>query len=386
MAPAAIVVLVVVISGVALVLDKLWLDAASVELQTAAESAALASGGELATDDLLKPDFDQTALLERARHKGKSIANTNKIAGNPVSLDDSEEGDIRFGKIVVQGDSGREVFVETQRRPTSVVVRAEHSRSRNNPVALFFQGLTGQPGGDVTALAEASIDNRIVGLQPLDSVPVPALPLAILKSCEDQSRIDTWDAAITNRRGADRFCFHEDTGEITSGPDGIPEITLRTAGRDEDVDESNMFLFAAKHTATHEDIVRQLRSGWTEDDLPAGTDGLRLDRRHHKFLTLNGAGGSLPNELADLVGQCRIVFLYDEFQQDQYSREGRIRCVRAVAGRILDVRLHSNEACEIVFQPGVLTTRTALLAAETLVQGSWDRLANPYIYKLRLTH
>jgi hypothetical protein len=386
MAPAAIIVLVVVISGVALVLDKLWLDAAAVELQTAAESAALASGGELVTDDLLRPNFNQSELLERARKKGTSIAWKNKLAGRPIEIDDSEDGDIRFGKLVVQEDTGREVFVETNQRPTSVVVRAEHSRSRNNPVALFFQGLTGQPAGDVTALAEASIDNRIVGLQPLDSVPIPALPLAILKSCQDDRRLDTWDAAIVNRQGADRFRYHEDTGEITSGADGIPEITLRTAGRDEDVDKSNMFLFAAKHTATHDDIIRHIRSGWTEDDLPNGIDGLRLDRGHDDHVTLNGVGGSLSNELADLAGQCRIVFLYDEFQPVEHSREGTVRCIRAVAGRILDVRLHSNEACEIIFQPGVLTTRTALLAAETVVSGSWDRLANPYIYKLRLTH
>lgn len=386
MAPAAIMALVVVISGVALVLDSLWLDAASVELQTAAESAALASAGELATDDILKEQFDQERILDRARGKAKYIASTNRIAGAPVQLDNSSEGDIRFGRVVVQDATGQEIFVETGHRPTSVVVRAEHSRTRNNPVALFLNGLTGEVGGDVAALAEASIDNRIVGFQPLNGVPIPALPLAILKADLKKRGLQSWNEAIFDRQGSDRFCYHEDSGEISSGPDGIPEITLHSAGRRDDVENSNVFLFAAKRTATRDDISRHIRSGWTDEDLPDGVDGLRTDRRHHSFLTLNGVGGSLSTELAGVIGQCRVVFLYEEFQPDDRSREGQIRCVEAVAGRILSIRLRDSEACEIIFQPGVLTTRTALLASETLVQGSWDRLANTYIYKLRLTH
>lgn len=383
MAPAAIMALVVVISGVALVLDSIWLDAASIELQTAAESAALASCGTLATDDLLKPEFDPQEIIDRARRTGADIASTNRIAGQRVQINDSE--DMRFGRIVID-DHGREVFVETGHRPTSVVVRAEHSRSRNNPVALFLYGLNRQSAGDVRTLAEASIDNRIVGLQPLDGVPIPALPLAILKSASEKCRLETWDTAITSRQGADRFGYDEETGEIFRGADGIPEITLRTAGRDENIENSNMFLFASLPDVTREDVSRQIRNGWGDDDLPGGSDGIRLHHRHHEFLTLNGVEGSLSRELASVIGECRIVFLYNEFQTDGRSRAGRIRCVSAVAGRILSIRLHDNEACEIILQPGVLTTRTAQLASETLVQGSWDRLANPYIYKLRLTH
>ncbi|MFP6765498.1 MAG: hypothetical protein VB858_17855, partial [Planctomycetaceae bacterium] len=235
MAPAAIMALVVVIAGVALVLDQLWLDAASVELQTAAESAALAAGGELATDDLLKLNFSRENILQRARQKATEIAATNQIAGRPVQLDDSIAGDIRFGRVVVQSSSGREVFVETDFQPTSVATRAEHSRSQNNPVALFLNGLTGKTGGDVTAIAEASLDNRLIGLQPLDGVPIPALPLAILKSDLDGRNLETWDSAIVNRQGHDQFSYHEDTGEISSEPDGIPEIRLWSAGRNEDV-------------------------------------------------------------------------------------------------------------------------------------------------------
>jgi len=386
MAPAALMALVVVISGVSLVLDQLWLDAASIELQTAAESAALAAGGELATDDLLRLEYSQEKILQRARRKATQIAATNRIAGTPVQLDSSAGGDIRFGQTVVQSSTGREVFVETDYQPATVVTRAEHSRSGNNPVALFLHGLTGTTGGDVTAIAEASIDNRLVGVQPLNGVPIPALPLAILKSNIDGRSLETWDSAIVKRQGSDRFSYHEDTGDISSGPDGIPEIRLWSAGRNEDIENSSVFLFAVRHDAIREDIVRHIHSGWTDSDLPDGIQQLRFDQSPAEYLTLGSIGGSLGSGLGDIAGQCRIVFLYDSFQAGAHSREGRIRCVRAVAGRILSIQLFSNGAREIIFQPGVLTTRTALLADETHFSGPWDSLANPYIYKLRLTY
>ncbi len=130
--PALLMGFVVVLCGVALVLNELWLESAQTELQTAAESAALASGGCLASDELLKeePDFD--ALLDQAREKGSRIAGTNRIAGQPVEIDSTAGSDIRFGHLVAQERSGRTVFVETSREPKSVVVRAECRRRRGH--------------------------------------------------------------------------------------------------------------------------------------------------------------------------------------------------------------------------------------------------------------
>jgi hypothetical protein len=42
-----------------------------------------------------------------------------------------------------------------------------HSRSRNNPFATFLNSVSNNEGADVSALSEASIDNRVVGFRPL---------------------------------------------------------------------------------------------------------------------------------------------------------------------------------------------------------------------------
>jgi hypothetical protein len=362
------------------------LDAAQTELVTAAESAALACGRILASDERLKEETDFRKLADRARHQAVDIARSNKIAGEPVEIDADPEGDVRFGRIVRRDSTGEDVFLETLENPVSVVVRAEHSRSRSNPVAMFFNGFTGVEGANVAALAEASIDNHIAGFRPLSGVPVPALPLAILKADLSGDGIESWQAMIEERQGADLFHYDEATHVITQEPDGIPEITLHSAGFESDPARANTHLFVIDDQATQKAVEGHIKSGWYERDLPPARQLLRFDRQPHELLTLDGIRGQFPRHLEQIVGECRLLFLFDEYEPLSDSAAGRIRCVQPVAGRILKVTTHEDGSADIVVQPGVMTTRTAVLARETVTQGPPERLANRYVYKLQLTH
>ena len=70
----AMMSLLVIVGGVALALDRLWLDNAKTELEIAVEAAALRSGQLLASDDLLRPDADIESRLQHARHEAGRIA------------------------------------------------------------------------------------------------------------------------------------------------------------------------------------------------------------------------------------------------------------------------------------------------------------------------
>ena len=83
--------------------------------------------------------------------------------------------------------------------------------------------------------------------------------------------------------------------------------------------------------------------------------------------------------LADIIGSCRICFVYSGDASD-----GSVECVGLVAGRVLDIQWQAG-GIEVVFQPGVLTTRTALLLDESAPDDGDPRFGNPYIYKLRLS-
>jgi hypothetical protein len=92
--PGLVVALVVTLCAVALVLDRLWLDAATAELRTASDAAAMAAAGELIHDDLLKETYDSTERIEAARQRAKDVAGQNLVAGEPVELDASPDGDV----------------------------------------------------------------------------------------------------------------------------------------------------------------------------------------------------------------------------------------------------------------------------------------------------
>lgn len=382
MAPAMMVALVVVISITALTLDRIWLQAAQTELMTAAEVAALGACRHLASDDLLRPDADDASRVSRARAAAVEIASGSQIAGQAVQLDGSDDGDIRFGRLLKQERTGRVVFVETPHSPTSVVVRAIHSRSRNNPVATFFHGLTGEDGADVASQAEATLDNQIPGFQPLDGAPIPILPIAILHSAPDGSRAESWKDCIEERSGRDDFAFNEETGEVTRGSDGIPEITLRLPGHDFAPDEINACVIVPQSRTTIPDLTRQFATGWNRDDLPEDDAQLRLDTGTRDFDTVTDVPGVITSELHGLVGQCRIVMLYKGDEGGDIKK--RVSCQRFVAGRVMAILSRSGD-CDIVFQPGVMTTRSAILADEADTEVPPEQLANAYIYKLRIT-
>lgn len=397
MALAAMMSLLVIVGGVALALDRLWLDNAKTELEAAVEAAALRGGQVLASDDLLRLDVDSEARLERVRQEAGKIAAENRIAGKPVELDLAPEGDVRVGRLVYRERSGEDVFIETTERPTSVVVRGLHSRSRNNPVATLLNGATGNEGADVSALSEATIDDRIVGFQPLDGVPIPALPLAILRAVREGDARESWQIQIEERQGADLYGYDEQTGEVTEGADGIPEIRLRSAARRGDPEKANVHLFDVNGSSTVEELTQQMQVGWGDADLPGQLKELRFDEGLQDFETINGIHGASPRVLKELIGQCRIIFLYDNFLATGRSGAGRIAVSKAVAGRVLSVRLLEDDGCELIVQPGVMTTRTAILADEMgglkndrRNKRDWnkdsEKLANRYIYKLQITN
>jgi len=397
MALAAMMSLLVIIGGVAVALDRLWLDNAQTELEAAVEAAALRGGQFLASDDLLRLEFDIETRLELARNEAGSIADQNLIAGEPVELNAAPDGDIRFGRLVRRERTGADVFLETSDRPTSVVVRGTHSRSRNNPVAMFLNSVSGSDGADVSAMSEASIDNRVLSLRPLAGVPVPVLPIAILRDGGEDRTGESWESQIENREGADNYGFDEQTGEITKGPDGIPEIRVRSAVRRGNPEEANVHLFVVSDSATIEQLVSHVSNGWSEQDMPSQLAELRLDQEAHEFKTVNGINGPTPEAIEQLLGECRILFLYDEFIPRGRSGAGHVQITRAVAGRVLSIKELGDDSSELVIQPGVMTTRTAQLASEfsgatgsrTQKRGneeSREKLANRYIYKLQITN
>lgn len=372
----------------ALVFDRLWLDAAQVELQTAAEAAALAGAGQLATDARLNPKT--VDLTTPAREAAIAIGQKNFSVGTPVDLQSGEQGDVQIGTIEMSPETGESVFVAETDRPTTCVVRAARLRSRGNPVALLIRTATGRSSGDAQAFAEASVDNRIIGVQPNDNSPVPALPLAILHTHVDPRRHDTWQRQIDMRFGPDRYSYDAATGSVIAGSDGIPEIILHTASPHADKDDAakvNLLTIDIGNGLIESRVASQVKTGWTVRDLKNFGEEFRTDQGPQTLDSDASLVGPVHDELQQLVGQSRICGLYTNHQTTSRTL-GHAAVGDLVGIRLLAIEDAGGQQLHITVQPAVIATRTALLSTHDAAWMSGDRTekTNPYIYKLFLSH
>lgn len=368
----------------ALVLDKLWLDAARGELQTAAEAAALAAAGRLADDERINLTAEPQILTSAARELAADVASHNRCAGRPVLLNAEPGGHLQFGSYVLNADNGLNEFVETESLPTSVRCRIVQSRELGNPVARLFSGLSGQSGGDAIGMAEASLTNLVVGVRPFEGGPVPALPLAIWELDPTNERTDTWVAQIEAGAGGDDWTFNSETKRVEPGSDGLPEMVLAPMPPGGKSSDANFQILNVGNGLDEEQIVLQVQTGWTIGDLADFAGELRFDGNPPTIECSAQVYDPTLEALLHAIGQKRIVPLY-ELHQGSGGDIGEVTLSRLVAVRVLAVDASSGVP-QITVQPTVVATRTALLSNETLTPEDAAELGNSYVYKISLTN
>ncbi|MEX0727047.1 MAG: hypothetical protein WD065_12295, partial [Planctomycetaceae bacterium] len=368
--PLVAIAILVVGGGIALVLDRLWLASAKSEILTVAEGAALAACRSLIDEELLKyPNLRQNEndwqqqRIDVARQTAGDVAAQNTVAGNNVSLDLSETGDVRFGRLTRQPETDQVLFLETNNRPTSVVVSAYRSRSRNNPVALLFQELTDEFAGDVAARAEATWGNCIVGLRPHQNLPAPVLPIAVLENDSTGTQLETWMHQIEQFHGNDRYRFDSATGAVTEGFDGIPEIVLQWSSESTSTSIPNHCFIELGPVGERNVSLRQLKTGWRPVDLQSMSGEIRLSPNTIDLWGRERLTQAECRVLKEMIGECRIVCLCKTpVSSVQSQRRLRLTLTRFVGARIMAVDVVPQQKVQIVLQPAVVITRTALPA------------------------
>jgi len=375
--PVVAIALVLAMAGLALILDRLWLEAAQLELTTAAEAVALATARQVASDDLLRQDITDSERLGAARQTAQEISSANRIAGEPPVFD-SEGDDLQFGNYIT--DEAGTTFEPDNAQPSITRVTLHRSRARNNPVALFIGELTGVPFGDVVRQADACVDNQISAVRPVGDAPVPALPLAIWKVDPTGERRDTWQVQIDQRRGKDDYAYDTESHAVIRGSDGIPEITVISLARNGRPETCNLQLVDVGTNFDEEKLRQQIQSGWTAENLESFGGQFSAAGG----ITLNSTAqllNSERDELEQILGQPRICLLFSQSTPGTEVPFTVTKCVELIAVRVMSVTDQPDGACAIVLQPTVLATRSAVTGA-----GSTTQLANKYIYNLQLTN
>lgn len=381
------VALLVAMCGLALILDRLWLEATRLELQTAAEAAVLAGARELASDQRLLPNASEEQLSDAATQSAVFASIANRAAGQPVEI---TEGDITFSShlnTVESATSSVDVDPSNQ-LPDLIRVEAHRTRFRGNPVALFISQLTRQPYGDAVSIAAARIDDRVIGVRPISGSTIPALPLAIWQADPSGQRGDTWQVAIEQRKGRDEYGYDEAEHAVTSGSDGIPELTLTSARRNGPVHVANLQLLDIGTKFDEQQLGQQIRAGWTSEQLSNWGGEFRLSAlpKSTESVTVSGLPylESADRDALDaIVGMSRIALLYNSASATEGQTSQQVQCTRMVAIRVLRVIDQPDGSCQLIVQPTVLATRTALVDPSLTTDSQTD--TDTYLYRLELT-
>ncbi|TWT59549.1 hypothetical protein [Rubinisphaera italica] len=359
--PAIAFSLLVVAAASALVMNKLWIDAAEIELQNVAEATALAAAGDYLGDELLKPGFDADAAVEQAKQRAAQVAASNLVGGQPVSLTiTGDDTDIVFGRRVDNGIDPETVFLLTNKNPSVVEVRASRSRDLGNPINLFYPGVTKRAYADATMIVEVTFDNHIDHFVAAPARPIPALPLAILANDPLGKRTDTWANMIEAAHGADDYAYNEVTHEVVKQSDGIPEITLRSVPLKSDPLKGNVQLLDFNNELNDQKIIQQINNGLTQLDMKPWNNRLQAQEE----MQITGLGNiTTPIQFAmeSQIGQQRLCLLYNQATAIDVPGWTSLSCEGVVAIRILKVIPESGESATVIVQPTVLTTKSAVL-------------------------
>jgi len=306
--------MVVVLAVVAFAVDLGYMIVVRIQLQNAADAAAMAGTSKLLDQSRLTVSPDQSTTMANARAEAQRFSYANfgggialTLAGNPSN---DPNGDIVCGYL--SDPTNQNQALDYTQFPNSVRVRVRRDDVTNGSLSLFFARVMGIDHESLSATATATYWDRISGF----SIHTPGhstcllLPFAL--------DVNTWNDVLAGN-GPDNFSRNTTTGAVTAGSDNIHECKLYPlsnggGGGSNSLPPGNfgtVDIGAANNSTA--DIARQILYGPNASDLSHFPNGVvQLDSITHT-LTLNGDTGvsaGVKDELASIVGQPRIIPLY----------------------------------------------------------------------------
>ena len=372
-------ILVIVFAFVAFAIDTGRIVVTRANMQKGTDAVALAATQELATHwdrqmpwaednfyDFTNPDLDGSVTAAK-------IVAGQVAAANGVHID--VNSDIQFGRLAANNagvmtttwDVGPYNVVRVSARRDQTDVSLPDGRFR-----LSFGWAVGVSSVELTTFATAAFDDGIRGFSaPGEGESSPLLPFALAATA--------WQDMLSGG-GSDDWTYDENTGNITAGGDGIPEIRMfggddennnnnnnnnNNGGNDAQVAPGNFGILDIGAANNGEpDVARQIEQGPSADDfsyhndeLAVGSDGLPLP--------LNGTTGlkaSMQSSLEDVMGQNRVVPLYNPVTGNGANAQFNI--IGFVGVRILSFELTGGDK-HILIQPAPIIDTTVITGSTT---------------------
>ena len=351
----------------AISVDVAYLYNAQAELQSVADASALAGAIELLDEERMLGETEMNDIFISVRQQTSYIANLNRVTRHSISMDmntsNSAGGDLLIGRLNnFENKSEMMTFVDPEQFNTvTVVVRRDGTL--NGPIGLWFARIFGFQSASIVAQATAGFDGSVVGFRKTPGSPNPGLlPLAIHE--------DYWDAVVDAMPGGnadygDNFTFDPETGLVSAGSDGFPEINIYPGSGTGQLPPGNYgTVDIGSHNNSTADISRQIREGLNDDDLDYYNGEFTLANGPVSLNGDTGISAGFKDDLASIIGMPRTVPLFDDVYGN--GNNSNYRIVRFAGIRIMEVQLTGAMTLKrIVIQPAFVADSAAITQSGT---------------------
>jgi len=349
--PGSILVLSVFVAVMVLAFAAFTVDVGLIvlvkqQLQTASDAAALAAAQELVTPLRLGVPTGspaETSAIATARAAAVSVAaeNPNGYSATTVLYPNS---DIQFGNRTWDFATNTWVTTWNVGPYNTVRTKARRITSNGDSLTLLFAPVIGHLSADVSEESVASLIPG-VGFTSGGGGQSPVLPFAV--------DIDSWlglQGAIT----PDNWTWNEATGQVTPGPDGIPELKIFPSLPDETLPSGNRgTINIGNPNNSTADLSRQISNGVNSGDLAYHGGSIDFSAGPIVFSGDPGLSAAIKDELAGILGEPRALVLFTEVSGN--GANAAYTCVRFAGVRVMDLKLTGPMSLKrVIVQPAAI--------------------------------
>jgi Flp pilus assembly protein TadG len=317
------------------------------ELQTTADSAALAGAAALLNRNKLLQGGGYEAMADAARAEARQFALANRAGGVPIRLDDAS---IVIGRLSDPGNQAATLDPNST-SPNAVRITARRAADENGALNLFFGPALGRRTAEVEASATAAFTASIQGFTVTGRNPdvthSKLLPFAM--------DVEEWNR-VSGGFGSDNYTRDPVTGAISNGPDGVAEAILYSATKRVPGNCGTVNIGAPNNSTA--DIRRQILYGINQQDFAylggsfeLGPDGTRVVSGDP------GLSAGFKAALQAVRGQPRVIPLYSQVTGNGANAQYTIVGFAGVT--VTDVQLTGGNK-RVVIQPEVVVDPTVI--------------------------
>lgn len=364
----AAALMVSVMAFAALVVDLGFILVVRSQMQTAADAAALAAGGELADGYGPGAIRTQDAMMTKAKTAGESVASANSMLDRATAYLDPSR-DLAFGKRSLNSDTGKwdyewgvgpytvvKATIHRDQNPSNASVSVQPDGALN----LFFARALGNKTASYKSTAIAALKPGVgVRIAPGSSATCDVLPIAL-----DQQ---TWIDLLAGT-GTDNYSYDPTTGTVSAGSDGILEVNIYPT-TDGSLPPGNRGTvdFGSCNNSTA-DLSRQIRYGLNSSDLSHfANNELNFESGPMIINGDTGISAGIKDDLAYIIGKTRAMPLFTAVAGP--GNNAMYTIPKLVGIRLMYVKLTGSPTQKkVIVQPATFVSRQVITSNTEEIQ------------------